>query len=121
MRTRAALYEESASWFRHRSMEAEEAARTVSRSLPPSTLAGGAVREALDDAMGVSIQNLRDLAGVLQHLALESMRRALVCREYDMLLRRHRAALDSWLATPASQRGALGPSAPRPPAAWVAP
>ena len=87
MRTRAAAYEQSARWFRALADQVTETAGRIGRSLPNGVLAGGAVREVLDEALGTTIQHCLRIADGLEQLAVESLRRADVCRRYEQRVR----------------------------------
>ena len=119
MRTRAAAYEQSARWFRAQADEVMETAGTVARSLPTGVLAGGAVRDVLDDTLGTTVQNCRRVADELQALAIESARRAQVCRDYEDAVARYDTARRAWLTVPVDERAWRGPVMPSPPAPWV--
>ena len=119
MRTRAAAYEHSARWFRALAGQVIDSAGRVGRSLPNGVLAGGAVRDVLDDALGATIRHSLRIAGELEQLAGESQRRAEVCRRYEHAFASYVAAREAWLAMPVDARPWRAPAMPTPPAPWV--
>jgi hypothetical protein len=114
MRTRAAAYEQSAL-----ADQVTDTAGRIGRTLPNGVLAGGAVREVLDDALGTTIQHCLRIADGLEQLAIESLRRADVCRRYERVYAAYEASRDAWLATPVEARPWRAPVMPSPPARWV--
>lgn len=120
VRTRAVEYEVAARSLRTRMDELAEAAVTIGRSAPYRIASGGMLRQTIDDALGVMIQQCRDAVGELDRVAQECARRAEVCREFEADWATYERHLDRWSQVPDRERG-RAPVPPHAPARWVRP
>lgn len=118
MRTRAAEYEAVTRELRQRMDELVEAAGLIGRSAPRVMPAQGALRRAIDEALGVMVQQCLRAARDLDMVVLTCTVRAMVCREYEADRAAFERQHDRWSAADPLTRG-RPPIPPRVPAAYV--
>ena len=118
VRTRAHEYEAASQALRRRMHELVEAAGRIGRSAPHLIATGGALREAIDEGLGVMVQQCLRAADELDRVASVCSRRAMVCREYEAAWAAFERHHERWSTADPISRG-RPPVPPAAPARWV--
>ena len=120
VRTRASEYEEAARRLRALRDEVVESSGVLARSAPQTIASGGTLRVAIDETLGVVVQQCRHASEELSRVASVCIERALVCREFEATWSAYEGRRERWTQIEADRRG-WPPAPPRPPAGWVIP